>query len=75
MDWAAMVMRMYRMWAQTRDYEVTVVDEMPGEEAGIKVLCYAGQHYPFFPASLLTIVLFFVLLVCVFVSVTGEIEI
>lgn len=36
MDWAAMVMRMYRMWAQTRDYEVTVVDEMPGEEAGIK---------------------------------------
>lgn len=36
MDWAAMVMRMYKMWAQNRDYEVTVVDEMPGEEAGIK---------------------------------------
>ena len=39
MDWASMVMRMYKMWAQNRDYEVTVVDEMPGEEAGIKVLC------------------------------------
>ncbi|KAG0565322.1 hypothetical protein M758_8G176700 [Ceratodon purpureus] len=36
MDWASMVMRMYKMWAQNRDYEVTVVDEMPGEEAGIK---------------------------------------
>lgn len=36
MDWAAMVMRMYKMWAQNRDYEVTLVDEMPGEEAGIK---------------------------------------
>lgn len=37
MDWAAMVLRMYRMWAQNRNYEVSVVDEMPGEEAGIKV--------------------------------------
>lgn len=37
MDWAAMVMRMYRMWAQSRSFQVTVVDEMPGEEAGIKV--------------------------------------
>lgn len=37
MDWAAMVMQMYRMWAQRRGYAVTVVDEMPGEIAGIKV--------------------------------------
>lgn len=37
MDWAAMVLRMYRMWAQNRNYGVSVVDEMPGEEAGIKV--------------------------------------
>jgi len=36
MDWAAMVLRVYRMWAQNRNYEVSVVDEMPGEEAGIK---------------------------------------
>ncbi|KAI4304257.1 hypothetical protein MLD38_039798 [Melastoma candidum] len=36
MDWASMVMQMYRMWAQRRGYGVTVVDEMPGEIAGIK---------------------------------------
>lgn len=37
MDWAAMVMQMYKLWAQQRRYKVTVVDEMPGEIAGIKV--------------------------------------
>lgn len=37
MDWAAMVMQMYKMWAQRRGYKVTVVDEMPGDIAGIKV--------------------------------------
>ncbi|XP_010259316.1 PREDICTED: peptide chain release factor PrfB2, chloroplastic [Nelumbo nucifera] len=36
MDWAAMVMQMYKSWAQHRGYGVTVVDEMPGEIAGIK---------------------------------------
>ncbi|KAK3034076.1 hypothetical protein RJ639_034301 [Escallonia herrerae] len=36
MDWAAMVMQMYKMWAKQRGYKVTVVDEMPGEMAGIK---------------------------------------
>ncbi|KAK6944192.1 Peptide chain release factor [Dillenia turbinata] len=36
MDWAKMVMQMYKMWAQQRGYGVTVVDEMPGEIAGIK---------------------------------------
>ncbi|KAM7470030.1 hypothetical protein LguiA_008213 [Lonicera macranthoides] len=36
MDWAAMVMQMYKMWAQHRGYGVTVVDEMAGEIAGIK---------------------------------------
>ncbi|KAM7474293.1 hypothetical protein LguiB_021536 [Lonicera macranthoides] len=36
MDWAAMVMQMYKMWAQHRGFGVTVVDEMAGEIAGIK---------------------------------------
>ncbi|KAA8545243.1 hypothetical protein F0562_020027 [Nyssa sinensis] len=36
MDWAAMVMQMYKMWAQRRGFGVTVVDEMAGEIAGIK---------------------------------------
>jgi hypothetical protein len=37
MDWAKMVMQMYKSWAQRHGYGVTVVDEMPGEIAGIKV--------------------------------------
>ncbi|XP_022931672.1 peptide chain release factor PrfB2, chloroplastic [Cucurbita moschata] len=36
MDWAAMVMQMYIMWAQRRGFKVTVMEEMPGEIAGIK---------------------------------------
>lgn len=36
MDWAKMVMQMYKSWAQRHGYGVTVVDEMPGEIAGIK---------------------------------------
>ncbi|KAL6139156.1 hypothetical protein ACLB2K_064433 [Fragaria x ananassa] len=37
-DWAAMVMQMYKMWAQRRGYKITVVEEMPGEIAGIKII-------------------------------------
>lgn len=36
MDWAAMIMNMYRSWAQRRGYTVTIIEEMPGELAGIK---------------------------------------
>ncbi|KAJ6694459.1 hypothetical protein OIU85_005171 [Salix viminalis] len=36
MDWAKMIMQMYKSWAQRHGYRVTVVDEMPGEIAGIK---------------------------------------
>ncbi|KAF5176312.1 Peptide chain release factor prfb2 protein [Thalictrum thalictroides] len=36
MDWASMIMQMYKMWAQRRGYGVTVVDEMSGDIAGIK---------------------------------------
>ncbi|XP_021283464.1 peptide chain release factor PrfB2, chloroplastic [Herrania umbratica] len=36
MDWAAMVMQMYKTWARRHGYGVTVMDEMPGEIAGIK---------------------------------------
>ncbi|RWW23649.1 hypothetical protein BHE74_00003492 [Ensete ventricosum] len=36
MDWAAMVMNMYKSWAQRRGFVVTIVEEMPGEIAGIK---------------------------------------
>lgn len=35
-DWAAMLCRMYRRWAERRGYGVEVIEEMPGEEAGLK---------------------------------------
>jgi len=35
-DWAEMLMRMYTRWAEQHDFEVTVLDLQPGEEAGIK---------------------------------------
>jgi len=35
-DWAEMLLRMYLRWADKRGYAATVLDAMPGEEAGIK---------------------------------------
>jgi peptide chain release factor 2 len=35
-DWVEMLMRMYSRWAEGHDYEVEVLNLMPGEEAGIK---------------------------------------
>jgi peptide chain release factor 2 len=35
-DWAAMLLRMYMRWAETRGYKTDVIDEMSGDEAGIK---------------------------------------
>jgi peptide chain release factor 2 len=35
-DWASMLMRMYVRWANQNGYESEVLDEHPGEEAGIK---------------------------------------
>jgi len=35
-DWASMLARMYMRWAEDRGYKVAMVEESPGEEAGIK---------------------------------------
>jgi peptide chain release factor 2 len=35
-DWASMLARMYMRWAEERGYKVAMVEESPGEEAGIK---------------------------------------
>jgi len=35
-DWASMLLRMYMRWAERRGYKVSLIEESPGEEAGIK---------------------------------------
>ncbi|MGE5279917.1 MAG: peptide chain release factor 2 [Deltaproteobacteria bacterium] len=35
-DWVAMLLRMYARWAQSHAYETTIIDILPGEEAGTK---------------------------------------
>jgi peptide chain release factor 2 len=35
-DWAEILLRMYTRWAERRNYKLTLIDESPGEEAGIK---------------------------------------
>lgn len=45
-DWAAMLMRMYTRWAERKNYQVEILDLLPGEEAGIKsvTLLVKGKH-------------------------------
>jgi peptide chain release factor 2 len=35
-DWASMLLRMYMRWGERRGFKVKLIDESPGEEAGIK---------------------------------------
>ena len=35
-DWASILLRMYMRWAERRGFKVKLIDESPGEEAGIK---------------------------------------
>lgn len=36
MDWAEMLLRMYRRWTEDKGYDAKVIDLLPGEPAGIK---------------------------------------
>jgi peptide chain release factor 2 len=35
-DWAEILLRMYSRWGEQHQYKLTLIDESPGEEAGIK---------------------------------------
>lgn len=35
-DWAQILLRMYLRWAERRGYKTEILDETPGEEAGVK---------------------------------------
>ncbi len=35
-DWAEMLLRMYTRWAERHRFKITLIDQLPGEEAGIK---------------------------------------
>ncbi|OPY09503.1 MAG: Peptide chain release factor 2 [Syntrophaceae bacterium PtaB.Bin095] len=35
-DWAEMLLRMYLRWAERRNFKATIIDFLPGDEAGVK---------------------------------------
>ena len=39
-DWAMMVSRMYVRWAEKKGYKVELLSQNPGDEAGLKSICY-----------------------------------
>jgi peptide chain release factor 2 len=44
-DWAEMLLRMYRRWAEKRDFKVEVLDYLPGDEAGVKSVTLLIKGY------------------------------
>lgn len=48
-DWAQMLQRMFIRWAETHALKVEVLDESPGDEAGIKstLMSVSGEDYPY----------------------------
>jgi len=45
-DWASILLRMYLRWAERKGFSATVLDETPGEEAGIKnaTIQFSGEN-------------------------------
>ena len=39
-DWTEMLFRMYQMYCEKRDYKIKVLDELEGDEAGIKSISF-----------------------------------
>lgn len=48
-DWAQMLQRMFIRWADSQGLQVEVLDESPGDEAGIKstLMAFRGDDYPY----------------------------
>lgn len=48
-DWAQMLQRMFIRWAETHALKVEILDESPGDEAGIKstLMSVSGDDYPY----------------------------
>jgi peptide chain release factor 2 len=44
-DWAEMLLRMYRRWAEKHDFKVEVLDYLPGDEAGVKSVTLLIKGY------------------------------
>lgn len=44
-DWADMLLRMYRRWAEKRGFKVEVLDYLPGDEAGVKSVTLLIKGY------------------------------
>lgn len=44
-DWAQMLARMYMRWAENKKYKVVILDENPGEEAGVKSITLQVQGH------------------------------
>lgn len=48
-DWAQMLQRMFIRWAETHALKIEILDESPGDEAGIKstLMSIGGEDYPY----------------------------
>jgi peptide chain release factor 2 len=42
-DWTEMLMRMYLRWAERRGYRTQILDQTPGEEAGLKSVSFSVE--------------------------------
>lgn len=42
-DWTEMLMRMYLRWAETRGFRTEILDQTPGEEAGLKSVAFSVE--------------------------------